>query len=107
MSDPVIVVKPRARLDFIACYAYIGERKLSAARRFRQAAEATLNAIAQMPGIGAPYAIDNPRLDKLRCVQVRRFKNYLIFYQRTDGRIDVIRVLHAARDVDSILMSES
>jgi toxin ParE1/3/4 len=37
---------------------------------------------------------------------VRRFRNYLIFYRPTDGGIEVIRVLHAARDISSILAEE-
>jgi toxin ParE1/3/4 len=89
-----------------ACYAYIGERNPDAARRFRLAAEATLAALARMPGIGEPFDAANPRLQGLRTAQVRRFRNYLIFYLPVAGGIEVIRVLHAARNIRGILDTE-
>jgi len=85
---------------------YIGERNPDAAHRFRQAAEATFSALARMPGTGAPYEVNNPRLQGLRCARVSRFRNYLIFYRPIDGGIDVIRVLHAARNIAAILDEE-
>jgi len=106
MSDPTILKKPHARIDLAGCYAYIGERNSDAARRFRLAAEATFNALATMPGVGAPYEVSHPRLQGLRYARVRKFKNYLIFYLPIAGGIDVIRVLHAARDVAAILETE-
>jgi toxin ParE1/3/4 len=85
---------------------YIGARNPDAARRFRLAAEATFAALACSPGIGAPYEVANPRLQGLRSAQVRRFRNYLIFYLPVAGGIDVIRVLHAARNIRAILEDE-
>lgn len=106
MNDPVILKKPAARIDLAGCYAYIGARNPDAARRFRLAAEATFAALACSPGIGAPYEVANPRLQGLRSAQVRRFRNYLIFYLPVAGGIDVIRVLHAARNIRAILEDE-
>jgi len=59
-----------------------------------------------MPGIGEPYQVANPQRVGLRCAHVRRFKNYLIYYRPIPGGIDVIRVLHAARDIRDILEAE-
>ena len=106
MRMPRIIVKPRARIDLVDCYAYIGTRNHPAARRFREAAEATFEFLAERPGIGAPYDVDNPRLQGLRCSRVKRFRNYLIFYLPLEDGIDVIRVLHAARDITSLLEQE-
>jgi toxin ParE1/3/4 len=103
MTDPVILKKPAARIDLAGCYAYLGERNPEAARRFRLAAEATFLALARMPGTGAPYEVANPRLRGLRSAAVRRFRNYVIFYLPVPGGIDVIRVLHAARNTKAIL----
>jgi toxin ParE1/3/4 len=103
MNEPVIVKSPLARIDLAASYAYIGERNPGAARRFREAAEATFLALARMPNAGAPYELRNPRLKGLRCSRVGRFRNYLIFYLPLQGGIDVIRVLHAARNIEAIL----
>jgi toxin ParE1/3/4 len=106
MNGVTVLKTPLARIDLAACYAYIGERSPDAAHRFRQAAEATFEALARTPGIGAPYEVANPRLHGLRCARVRRFRNYLIFYRPIAGGIDVIRVLHAARDTRAILEAE-
>jgi toxin ParE1/3/4 len=103
MSEPIILKTPLARTDLASCRAYIGERNLDAAHRFRLAAEATFAALASMPNAGAPYEVTNPRLQGLRCARVRRLRNDLISYRPIDGGIDVIRVLHAARDIVAIL----
>ncbi len=106
MSEPIVLKKPLVRIDLAGCYAYIWERSPDAAGRFRQAAEATFTALAKSPGIGEVYKVNNPRLEGLRCTNVRRFKNYLIFYLPIPGGIDVIRVLHAARDIRAILEAD-
>ena len=42
----------------------------------------------------------------VRVWQVRGFENYLVFYQPTQRGIEVIRLLHAARDIEGILADE-
>lgn len=42
----------------------------------------------------------------MRVIPVGRFRNYLIFYRRKDDEIEVLRVLHGARDIRSILGAE-
>jgi toxin ParE1/3/4 len=37
---------------------------------------------------------------------VKDFENYLVFYRSTDVGIEVLRVLHGARDVDAIVQDE-
>jgi toxin ParE1/3/4 len=46
------------------------------------------------------------RLSTLRQWPIRGFENYLIFYLPTEAGIDVLRVLHGARDIDRILREE-
>lgn len=106
MNEGIVLKRPVARFDLAACYAYIGERNPDAARRFRLAAEATFATLAASPGIGTPYEVANPRLAGLRCGRVKRFRNYLIFYLTVEGGIEVIRVLHGARNIQAILEDE-
>lgn len=103
MSDAIVLKSPMARADLASCYAYIGERNPEAAVRFRQAAEATFAGLARMPNTGAPFEVENARLKGLRCTRVKRFRNHLVFYRPIDRGIEVIRLLHAARDVAMIL----
>jgi plasmid stabilization system protein ParE len=38
-----------------------------------------------------------------RVISVNRFRIYLVFYRTTAERLEVLGVLHAARDIDSVL----
>ncbi|MGO9463795.1 MAG: type II toxin-antitoxin system RelE/ParE family toxin [Isosphaeraceae bacterium] len=99
-----IVKLPRAERDLIIYYAYLGDqRSLETADRFLDAVDTTLALIAESPGIGVPHQTSNPRLAGLRSLPVSKFKRYLLFYQTFDDRIELVRVLHGARDVGRIL----
>jgi toxin ParE1/3/4 len=103
MNGGLVRKRPLSRVDLIGCLAYLGERSPDAARRFRQAAEETFTSLAMQPGIGSPFEVADPRLAGLRCSRVRRFPKYLIFYLPIEGGIEVVRVLHGARDIRAIL----
>ena len=62
MSDAIVLKRPIVRIDLAGCYAHIWERSPDAANRFRQAAEATLTALAKTPGIREPYQVANAQL---------------------------------------------
>jgi toxin ParE1/3/4 len=53
--------------------------------------------------IGSPWESDHRRCRDLRCWPVRGFPNHLVFYRPVRGGIDLIRVLHAARDLERLL----
>lgn len=59
-----------------------------------------------MPGIGARKDVRNRRLAGLRQWRIRGFERYQIYYQETEESIEVIRVLHGARDIDRSLEEE-
>jgi toxin ParE1/3/4 len=55
--------------------------------------------LAESPGSGRLFGFRDPRLARIRSALVRGHLRYLIFYlQLTDG-IEIVRVLHGARDV--------
>ena len=99
-----ILKLPRAEADLIGCYAYLGEQaSVNTADRFLNAVEKTLSLIARSPGIGAPHQTNHPRFVGLRSLPVSKFKRYLVFYLTFDDRIEVVRVLHGARNIRMIL----
>jgi toxin ParE1/3/4 len=103
-----VVRRPAARLDLIGYYAYLGEQAGEAtADRFLAAVDRILGLIAQSPEIGAPHATDNPQLNGLRSFRVSKFKHHIIFYVPHDDRIELVRVLHGARDVATILNADA
>jgi toxin ParE1/3/4 len=70
------------------------------AQQFLRELEAALSRIAQRPAIGSPrYSY---LLKGLRVWPLRRFP-YLVFYLRRPSHLDVIRVLHGARDIPAAL----
>ena len=75
----------------------------AAARQLLEEFEAALTRIAGRPAIGSPrYA---HLLRGLRFWKLRRHP-YLVFYVSQPGFIDVLRVLHAARDIPVALSED-
>ncbi|WP_322112156.1 type II toxin-antitoxin system RelE/ParE family toxin [Anabaena sp. PCC 7938] len=74
--------------------------------KFFDATRQTFSQIAQLPGIGAVYDIGNPRLMGLRKWAVKGFEKHLIFYLQRDEYIEIVRLIHSARDISQILAEE-
>jgi toxin ParE1/3/4 len=104
----IVINKLRpARQDLVdAFYHYVRQGSLPTARRFLRQAEATLKRIASMPGMGTRYEPDEPLYADVRYFPISRFRSYLIFYRPVAGGIEVLRVLHGARDIHGILSEE-
>ncbi len=56
-----------------------------------------------MPGLGALYEAENPAFPEMRFFPIPHFRKHLVFYIPISHGIDVVRVLHGARDISSIL----
>lgn len=94
--------KPEAKIDLLQHFIYIGEENLDTAERFLSAVEDALAKLSEMPGMGPTRAFTKPELRDVRSWPVKGFQNYLIFYRATEKRLEVMRVVHGARDVDRI-----
>ena len=104
MGEPYPVVPRRLATQDLrdAASHYAGEVDAATARRFINAVEQTVTLIARQPGIGSPrYAVE---LDwpGLWTHPVQRFP-YLVFYLEQTNHLDVLRVLHAHRDIPASL----
>lgn len=102
MKRAIIRLRPAER-DLVDIFVYLGRKSPRAADRFLAAVERTFAQLASRPGVGAPHETDDPDFDAVRVSPVTRFRSYLIFYRATADRLEVLRVLHAARDVDRAL----
>ena len=96
---PEILIRPRAREDLKTIWRYSfqqwGERQ---ADRYLQQLDNGIRSLVDLPDIGVPC--DHIRAG-YRKLQVNR---HLIFYRhRRDQRIEIVRVLHQAMDVQSHL----
>jgi len=102
MTRGNVRMDPAADLDVDECFAYIAADNLDAAIRFLDAIEDALDKLARMPGMGRIRDFADPRLAGLRSWPIKGFKNYLIFYRPILDGIEVLRILHGARDIDAI-----
>jgi toxin ParE1/3/4 len=101
-----IAIRPRADRDLDEHAAFIARDNLDAGRRFYDAAAQAFEQLATLPEMGSPRTFRNPALTGIRLWRLPSFERYLIFYRPIPDGIEVIRVLHAARDIDAILERE-
>lgn len=99
--------RARARQDILELVAYVAADSPKAAAKLYDAYERILaTTLAATPDIGRPYRSAAARLRGVCAVSIGRFRNYLIFYRRQGDEVEVLRVLHGARDIRSILDAE-
>jgi len=98
---------PQARTDLVEIACLIARDKTSAAMRFLDAAEVTFKALARSPELGSRGEFRSAHLAEMRRWRVQGFENYLIFYRSVAGGIQVIRILHGARDIEAIFNAEA
>ena len=91
-----IVRTPAAVRDLAAITDYIAADNLTAALGFYDEIDRLLTMVAQYPEMGEAVDQLSPGL--------RRFThgNYVLFYHDVDDEIELIRVLHGARDIDRL-----
>jgi plasmid stabilization system protein ParE len=97
MNTP-FVLTPRAEQDLDEIWEYIAADKIDAADRVLDKIAETFEHLAQTPGIGQ-YRED-------LADQRHRFHlvhSYLIVYRWETKPLQIIRILHVARDVQAIL----
>ena len=97
-----VIRSPAARADVVETVRYLADRDLDAAARFSRAVRATEAVILDTPGLGAPRGFRNEYLQGLRMHPVQGFKRWLIFYLERPGAIEIVRVLHGARDLETL-----
>jgi len=100
--DPNISRKPEVRRDLIQQAEFISRDSLDAALRFLDAAERTFKFLATNPEVGQLCQFPQTECAGVRVWPIDGFRNHLVFYQPTVAGIDVWRVLHGARDLDSL-----
>jgi toxin ParE1/3/4 len=99
-----VCLRPRAWQDVRQTAIYLGaEAGEAVADRFQDSLQSLLNTLAKSPGIGARWSFRDPRLKDVRRLPLTGFESWLVFYQASKMRIDVIRVLHGARDIATVL----
>jgi antitoxin ParD1/3/4/toxin ParE1/3/4 len=92
------VLTPRARRDVNDIWDYIAEDSIEAAGGVLDALEDAMGKLAKTPGIGHWREELTDKRHRLFLVH-----SYLIVYRHETKPLQIIRVLHAARDVQNAL----
>lgn len=103
---PPVIKREQAKCDLIDLAAYIAQDSIDAAERFIDAAETAFKFLAETPGAGAPREYLTPALAGLRMWPIRGFEKHLIFYRQTSHGLEIVRVLHCARDIEGLFDEE-
>jgi toxin ParE1/3/4 len=101
-----IVERPRARQELEDIAVAIGTARPSAARRFLAAAQKLYETLSAMPEMGALWEPENPRFAGLRHFPILKFPNYIVFYRPLPDGVEIVHVLHGARDLGPLLEAE-
>ena len=98
---PQLVVLPAARGDLLDQAPYYDSHGGEALgnRFLRQCA--AFARLLRSPERGASVLHRHPRLVDCRFVPVRGFDAMLIFYRLTADQIQIVRLLHGARDIEA------
>lgn len=101
-----IVKREMAKRDIIEHAIFIAQDNVEAAEKFIAATEAAFRLLAETPGAGALREYLNPSLAGLRMWPIRGFDKHLIFYRETPDALEIVRLLHAARDVEAMFRAK-
>jgi toxin ParE1/3/4 len=90
-----VVRRPKAAEDIAEIWDYIADDSLAAADRWLDQLDEQFHVLAAHPSMG--------RAREEIAAGIRSFPlgQYVIFYVRVDGGIDIVRVLHSRRDLDT------
>lgn len=94
---PRILRKPRARADLLDLWNYVADDSPANADRLLDKINKHCQTLARFPKMGR---VRNELAPSLRSFPVG---NYVIFYREIPKGIEIIRVLHGARDIEAIL----
>jgi toxin ParE1/3/4 len=96
-------IRPRADADIDECFAYLAQNNAGAALRFLDAVRDACALLADRPGMGSCRYTHVSALNGLHMWPMEHFPNYLLFYLEHPDHIEVVRLLHAARDLAPLL----
>jgi toxin ParE1/3/4 len=93
-----LVVTGTAEAELTILAEYIARSSIRTAIRFYEAAQDSFQRIVRSPDLGVTLEFDAPAANGVRAWAIRGFPNHLIYYRHIDSGIEVLRVLHGARD---------
>jgi toxin ParE1/3/4 len=103
---PRVIIRPGAWREIDRQVEYLQERAgASVAERFLNSLMECCGELAAMPRMGPLCGFKRDATRRLRRWPVKDFDNWLIFYQTVRGGVEIVHVIHGARDIESLLGS--
>ncbi len=97
-----ILKRPAALQDIEECFVHIAGDNLEVGLAFLYAVDHNLERLTEFPSLGRARNFRSEELGDVRMWRVEGYDKYLIFYTVGGGSIEIIRVLHASRDIDDL-----
>jgi toxin ParE1/3/4 len=101
---PHIYYRPQVSDDIVSITLRIRVDSPDSADRFLDRLHPTLMELAKMPGKGSTKRFRAAALSDVRTWRVQGFPNYLICYRPLSDGIEVLAILHGARDLRRLLI---
>ena len=99
-------ILPAAEQDLSEIGDYFDVHSESLSYRFYERFLDSARTLARSPELGERYPFCHPELEEMRVWRVSGFSNYLIFYRRKGDNLEILRVLHGARDYAALFNEE-
>ncbi len=99
---PKCLLDPCVEEELWDIWHFIAQDNPDVATRVIEAAYETFKTLAANPGLGRPRPFHDSRLRGVRSRRISGFENYLVFYRKVAGGIQVIHIYHGARDLGQL-----
>lgn len=96
-------IRPQVRADLADLSRQIATDSPATAERF---IDATIGFLRELPEWANAYPVYEPQAERypgLRSAHIPGFRRHLVFFVATDQFVEVIRVLHGARDLPGVI----
>lgn len=84
--------------DLRSLVKYLRDHSPELAERFLDGAEASFALLASNPELGTRHETSRPDFFGIRVWSIREFPRHLIFYRQIGEDLQIVRVIHGARD---------
>jgi toxin ParE1/3/4 len=97
-------IRPRTWREIKAHVEYLEDHAgVETAERFIDCLISTFENLARMPRQGVRCSFSKPALKRLHRWPVTDFESWLIFYFPKRDGVEIVHVIHGARDMESLL----
>ena len=103
MRKPQLIVSEPAAADVVEqAHWYQEQSGTELAKRWERAVTCAVLRVIDHPRAGAISSFQHPELSNVRRVLIPGFSKHLMFYQIRKNEIPILRILHGARDLESL-----